>query len=407
MRKVVIAAVAIWFVMATAVLANHAGYTIDHWSGVDNGDGTLTINEVVGADGKEWELDSPITATEKTTTLIPDILPADCSQDVTSELQTWMDNQPDGTTWDFTNKCYRIDGTLNLNDRNDITLQNGIFRAISEGDSSRKQFELYRSTNITFTGNTVEGVNYDGLSFRADPQDPDREGQHNFAVRNGNSHITFDSVTALYPWGDCFMFGAHGNTTPPITDITVTNSSCESTGRMGLAVNFGERFTISNNYFNDIGWSIIDMEVEGDGWYVSDVTISDNNFDQHTHSVITGPVPHHPVTDILIENNTMLQQPRYCHSPVSSRGGVDKNAKRWTVRGNTFITRHEAVDLEDGQDHLVENNDLHVGTADCSAPTYGLDGTGSTGTYQNNTLHGFDNEGKGLSGWQVSGNVMQ
>lgn len=400
-------ALAVVTAAAGTVWAAHGGYTVDRWTGQVDGD-TLTIDEVVGADGREWALDTPLTATEKTVTVSPpDTVPSDCSQDVTNQLQTWIDGQPDGATLDFTGDCYRIDGTLRLDDRSDLTLQGGTFRAVSEGDASRKQWELYRSTRITFTDMTVEGVNHDGLSFRADPQHPDREGQHNFAVRNGNSHIVLDGVTARHAWGDCFMFGAHGADAPAISDIVVRNSTCESNGRMGLAVNYGQRFTIDSNHFNDIAWSIIDMEVEGDGWHVTDVTISNNTFGQHTHSAITGPVPHHPVTDVLIVGNTMLRQPQYCHSPVHSRGGPDKNARRWTVRGNTFITRHEAVDLVDGRDHLVEDNDLHVGTADCSADTYGLDGTGSTGVYRNNVLHGFDHEGAGLGGWDVSGNEMR
>lgn len=65
MRNLLIVAAVLWLT-ATAVLATHGGYTVDHLSGVDNGDGTLTITGLQGADGRQWKLDSPLSATEVT-----------------------------------------------------------------------------------------------------------------------------------------------------------------------------------------------------------------------------------------------------------------------------------------------------------------------------------------------------
>src|ERR1700730_15470159 len=53
---------------------------------------------------------------------VPASIPSDCSRDVTPNLLAWIGSVPDGSVLQFArNGCYRIDGTLRIEGRDNLT----------------------------------------------------------------------------------------------------------------------------------------------------------------------------------------------------------------------------------------------------------------------------------------------
>ena len=67
---------------------------------------------------------------------VPVAIAGDCSRDVTGAIQAWIGSVGDGSVLRFApNACYRIDGTLRLDGRNNLTLEgnNATFKAGTDG----------------------------------------------------------------------------------------------------------------------------------------------------------------------------------------------------------------------------------------------------------------------------------
>src|SRR5438874_13361168 len=70
----------------------------------------------------------------------PGSIASDCSRDVTQQLLSWIASVPDHSTLSFASGgCYRIDGTLELTDRDGLTFEgnNATFRASTTGATWR------------------------------------------------------------------------------------------------------------------------------------------------------------------------------------------------------------------------------------------------------------------------------
>ncbi|MGH2705961.1 MAG: hypothetical protein ACRDJ4_12985, partial [Actinomycetota bacterium] len=76
----------------------------------------------------------------------PPSIAGNCSRDVTADLLSWISSVPNGSVLSFARgACYRIDGSLKLLDRRDLTFEgNGAtFEAVSEADYGRRHWWLY------------------------------------------------------------------------------------------------------------------------------------------------------------------------------------------------------------------------------------------------------------------------
>src|SRR5262245_15204779 len=102
---------------------------------------------------------------------VPNNIADDCSQNVSAQLNAWMDSVPDASELLFHGGCYRIDQTLVLTDRNLLVLrgQGATFRTSdptgdgspvsnpSEASRTRALWRLVGGSNIELRTMTIRG----------------------------------------------------------------------------------------------------------------------------------------------------------------------------------------------------------------------------------------------------------
>lgn len=219
----------------------------------------------------------------------PTSITSDCSVNVSGAMQTWINSVPDGRTLRFTEAaCYRIDQTISLTDRSNLTIDgNGATFKTSDptGDSStlttpskaarnRAHWRSVRGSNIIFRNMTIIGANPAGGTGTA-AYVVSLEAQHGFDIL-GTQGVEIDHATLSDMYGDCVYVGISGDVWS--SDVVFHDSRCERNGRMGVAVTAGRRVTVRNNYIGAIRHSSIDLEPNGGAWGVDTVLVTDNTF---------------------------------------------------------------------------------------------------------------------------------
>ena len=92
--------------------------------------------------------------------MVPSSIPDDCSQAVEGQIESFLSTVPDGSTVQFQPQgCYGQDGTIFVTDRKNLVIDgNGsIFRALTQGDSGRSNWEVQAGSNITIENMTLYG----------------------------------------------------------------------------------------------------------------------------------------------------------------------------------------------------------------------------------------------------------
>jgi len=197
--------------------------------------------------------------------VVPATIGADCSTDVTAELQSWLDQLPDHVTAELgTRACYRIEGTVKLDHRRKLVLAgNGsTFKARTAGVGGRiqrrqrSQLNILNSSDITVRDLVVRGANpHAGVGPAA--YQPALEAQHAFSL-HADDNVTLDRVQAYDVFGDFVYIGGAGGT--PSRHITVMHSHFDRSGRQGISVTDAEDVLIDGNAIADVGRSLFDLE---------------------------------------------------------------------------------------------------------------------------------------------------
>lgn len=205
-------------------------------------------------------------------------VPKDCSRDVTAELQAWIDATPDASTLTLApSACYRVDGTLTMSGRHDLTLEGSgaTLRQVTDGSErlnpkyvrTREMLRVGMSTGIVVRNLTLRGANpYAGrgeLAYRAK-----FEAQHGLAVM-GVQRMLVDHLQIYDVYGDFVWVG------PGTSDLTVRNSTFLRNGRQGWTIN-GTNILFEHNLIGETRRATIDMEPSSPTWASHNVTIQDN-----------------------------------------------------------------------------------------------------------------------------------
>ncbi len=208
---------------------------------------------------------------------VPAEIPADLSEDVTPQLQEFIDSVPDGALIVFPEEAeYLIEGTLTLSDRHDLAIEgNGaLFRSkdkVTTGGRldirNRAHWRVNNdSSNIVIRNVAVRGPNdAGGLSDEA--WDASREAQHAFDI-DGASNVTLEGVRASYVFGDgAYIRSDH---------VVLRQSRIHNIGRQGVAVANCEDVLIEENDIRDVRRGIFNVEQYGAGWASDNVRILNN-----------------------------------------------------------------------------------------------------------------------------------
>ena len=242
--------------------------------------------------------------------VVPTSIPSDCSVDVTPDLNTWIASVPGSSTLEFpSNSCYRIDETLLIRNRFDLTVEgNGAtLKAMTIGDQNRKQLWFIGGGNLTVRDLTVIGANPYAGAWNDLAYNPDYAGQHGFAL-DGVQGAVLDHVKAHDVWGDLVRVGCSHPSEGvfvPSRNITIKNSRFERNGRQGISVDCAEDVSITNNYIGDIRRALFDIEPTSKVWPVHRIRFVGNTTGSHRGNWLSNAgAGGENVSDIYVGHNT-------------------------------------------------------------------------------------------------------
>ena len=202
---------------------------------------------------------------------------ADCSEDVTAELNKLIAAAPDGSTVRFApGACHRIDGTVKVVDKQDLTFEgNGAtFKAMTEGESNRSHWEFVAGGGFTIRDLTVVGANPNG---GIDGYVADFAFQHGFNF-GGVDGVDMSGINVTDVYGDFLRFGKNrGEDNRGTSDVSVTGSRFERGGRQGVSFAAASDVVIEGNTFDGVGRSVFDIEPNSSGGGAQRIRFSDND----------------------------------------------------------------------------------------------------------------------------------
>jgi hypothetical protein len=270
---------------------------------------------------------------------VPSSVPSGCSDDATNQILSWIASVPDGATLLFgANACYRIEGTLELHDRNLTFDGNGsTFRSLNAPSGQRAMWRAWDST-VTFRDMTIIGSYADGGTITDDLQ-----WAHGIDLRG--THGVVENVSMSDLAGDCVYFGLGDSR----SSGAVRDSSCQRIGRNGVSVTAGEDITVERVTTDRIGYVAFDVEPnEGAGYGSSRVVFDSNTIGSYYMKAYT-VIGNAPIRDQAFTNNRVVGQ----GLKIGVVDGVSRPA-RLTIAGNSSDTpaAPHAMNL-DGVDGLA------------------------------------------------------
>lgn len=239
---------------------------------------------------------------------VPASFDATCTTGVSLSLNTWIRQQPAGSTLLFApGACYLLDGDsgIDLSGRTGLTLVgDGVTLKLGTTGASNysSAFFLQNTVGVTIRGFTVDGGNtLTGQPGPTGARSQIHEKLNAAVIRAGSRDILFDHVTWLRLRGFGPWISSDGGSAWP-ENVTIRDSVIEG-GEMGVAITSGRNVTITRTTIRATCHTAFDLEPDasqaGGGGFVG-VTISDNVIDgysvcQNLTSWFVAAVPQDPV----------------------------------------------------------------------------------------------------------------
>jgi hypothetical protein len=265
---------------------------------------------------------------------VPASIAADCSRDVSAQLNAWIASVPDGSTLQFAPQgCYRVDRTLTIQRRNGLTLEgnDATFQAYTSGRElppaqarARSVFNFWRGSNITVRDTIVRGANPNAgtgdLAYV-----PALEAQTAYVI-GGVQNMVLDHVQAYDVYGDFVFVGA------ATRNLLVENSTFARNGRQGWTIN-GEDIVFRNNSIRQTRRATIDLEPSAVTSVTRRVTIQGNTIGVGRLYFLANEGRAAPTEDISILGN------RFVGKAMTIRVNPPSGTRaRYRVVGNTSDT---------------------------------------------------------------------
>ncbi|MGY1914945.1 hypothetical protein [Blastococcus sp. SYSU DS0973] len=375
-------------VSSQSMLDVRADNTEDGGTGADRAeDDSLLIVPTTGpqTDGEPEPSDQALPRHE-----VPAAITADCSDEVTEDLQGWLDTVPDGSHIDFPrDACYWIDGSLMLEGRHDLVIAgNGTtFRAknkMPEDDPNRAQWWLQYGSNITLRDMRLTGVNPVAQFDEAN------EWDHNVFIR-GTDTVTIENVHGRNTYGDFIAIAQAPDQVTIPRDITIRDVSADTVGRMGISCVACDGVSVDNSVFNNIAYHVFDLEVQGDDWPGRNIRYTNNTIGEHGWAFFSVGTPYqtfdNDISDLYIAGNTMTDAGEIGDKclPAISFVSSKIHARDVTIENNSLLSHTDAVAVKRASSVIVRDNEAELVEPTCGDPV----GVRMTGV---DDVHVHDNE---------------
>lgn len=239
--------------------------------------------------------------------------------DVTAALQDLLDAAPDGSTIRLgQDATYRVDGTLRLVDRHDLVIdgRGATLHPTTVSEDQRRTWSLVDSTGLRFANMTIVGAHPDGGTYV-----PAHEHEHGFGIEGGGD-VTLEGVTISRVYGDC-LYVAADEAGAWADGVRFLDSTCEATGRNGVAVVAGRNIEVARSTFATIALFPFDVEpneadpVQG----ASGVAFHDDRIQAPVGDYVVAANGWGPVDHLTVADNTVSGVPfRMAVVPLDGSG---------------------------------------------------------------------------------------
>lgn len=211
----------------------------------------------------------------------PTSIRADCSVDVTNEMQTWLSSVGAGRTVVFPpGSCYRVDEGIELDDPQGLTLYGGTFRDESQTPATASSpkgtpvLTVVGGSGLTLEAMHMSGANSGGYHARlAFAGGIELEGTSNATIRSVTIADTFGDGITLAP----LRGGARhdsGRIVAPVSAVTIRDATIDGVGRQGVTFASVEGAQLTDLVIRDPGLDTFDVEADQGNEGSADVTIN-------------------------------------------------------------------------------------------------------------------------------------
>jgi hypothetical protein len=286
---------------------------------------------------------------------------------------------------DLVGGCYLVQGTVRLTRRSGLTIDGhgAVIKATVENPAftDRAQILLDLGSNLTIRNLTLQGTNATpdcATSGAVSCYDSAHEWDHNLHIK-GTDGVLVDRVTFRHAWGDAVSLSpggawdGQGNGALMARNVTVQNSSVDTTGRMAFACTGCRNFTVQDSTITNVGYHVVDVEVEGAVW-TGDVTLLRNTFSNVYLSLLSAAAGETGSGPFVVRDNRQLDQPVTCQEPVNiGQPGMAYGAS--TITGNVLHSYGDGFHVS-GTSTTITGNSVTIGSGGCGN---GSAGSGTTG----------------------------
>ena len=272
---------------------------------------------------------------------VPASVPTGCSTDATSQIRSWIASVPNNSTLRFgAGACYRIEGTLELQNRNLSFEGNGsTFKSLNPPSDQRAMWRAWNSS-VSFRNMTIVGSYANGGVL-------DYNLQHAHAIDLRGTDAVVDNVVMTDVAGDCVYFGLGADR----SSGAVRDSTCKRTGRNAVSVTGGDDIRVERTTTNKIGFTVFDVEPNSSSgnWGSCRVTFDSNTIRTYHLYAWAVVASYGPTCDQAFTNNRVIGQ----GLRIAAIRPIFR-PQRLTVTGNTSDTAQAPPAMEfEGVDTLT------------------------------------------------------
>ncbi|MCU1351752.1 MAG: hypothetical protein JWM05_961 [Acidimicrobiales bacterium] len=239
--------------------------------------------------------------------MVPASIDRSGATDVTLPLRDFLGSVPDGAVAQLARGAtYRVEGTLKLRGRRDLTLDGNGATITATGPQSvpRSHIWLEGGTNLAVRNLTIHGANPAGGTADAAYVGA-QEHIHGIQIA-GVQGAEVDHVTITDVYGD-FVYVGRAEDRSPSADVWIHDSTFARNGRQGIAVTDARHVVIERNRLDDMRRSTIDLEPNTRSSAVQDVHVLDNQVGRGRLRFIAAHGGG-PVDDVVIARNVLRGQ---------------------------------------------------------------------------------------------------
>ena len=240
-------------------------------------------------------------------TTIPATVDRTGATDVTEALRAFFASVPDGEVAQLGRKAiYRVEGTLKLKNRNDLTVDGNYATIISSAKTSVLRGALWMEggTNLKVRRLIIRGANPLG-GTEDDAYVRNLENAHGIRIE-GAIGVEISDVTVTDVFGD-FIYVGRSEDRVWSEDVWIHDSRFARNGRQGIAVTAARRVVIERNRLDNMRRSTIDLEPNTRSSGVEDVFVLDNTVGKGRLRFIASHGGG-PVDRVVIARNTLRGQ---------------------------------------------------------------------------------------------------